>query len=875
MILLKSFYILLGLQSAYCLKILGIFGHPGRSHFDVFKPLLIELSEKGHDVTVLGYFPLKEKIPRYKDVILKHPKKELASTVTLPNLASGLLEQHLGAYFAFQESIFTCNNTLASSDYANLLNNTENVDIIIAEFFVSNCLLYPFMEKFKAPVVGITSHVLLTWSNSWVGNIYNPSYVPSPFLKKSNKMTFIERVENTLSALICNTFYKYVQFHDTDVIKRHLNMTLTADMYNTSLILVNSHFSLHKDKTFVPNIIEVGGIHIVKLRSTPQVKELRMLSCHAHLTSIVIFINSKVCNAMTFTYYFILTAAIVSCASCLRILGVFPYTGRSHFIMYAPLLKEISRRGHEITVVSSFPLKERLPRYKDVYVPVPPKGEFLFSFNTTISPIEARIDKCFNLRKNKESIKLRCRSLLISDEYQNFLKSKEKFDLIVSEYFTFNCHLVPIIEKFKIPFILIQTTQLLPWVNHWLGNPNNPAYIPVWTMDYSQRMTFIERFENTVAWVYANLYYNYVLDVQERDLYLEYANQGHVYPDNIMYNASLILINSHFTLHGSRPLVPNIIDVGGIHIQSLKILPTHIDKWINESTHGVIYFSLGSMIKGHTFPEKKRQMFVNAFSRFPERVLWKWETNTMPGKPDNIMIEKWMPQLEILCHPNVKAFIAHGGLLGITEAVHCGVPLILIPQFGDQFTNAKAIEANGGGVILDYGSLDEESIYNALKTILDPRFNQQAKELSARFRDRPLPPLETAIYWVEYVARHKGAPHLRTAAVGMPLQLTNVSLKAGFGECNKESKITCEDNLPLSVCFRSTKDSADLSCYADIDLSVATEIANFTVMDCIHAFQARICDVITENDSEEEEIPITLTETDINAASDKLQNLEV
>lgn len=48
-------------------------------------------------------------------------------------------------------------------------------------------------------------------------------------------------------------------------------------------------------------------------------------------------------------------------------------------------------------------------------------------------------------------------------------------------------------------------------------------------------------------------------------------------------------------------------------------------------------------------------------------------------------------------------------------------------------------------------------------------FNKKAKELSERFRDRPLPPLDTAIYWVEYVARHKGAHHLRTAAVGMPL----------------------------------------------------------------------------------------------------------
>ncbi|KAK9752552.1 UDP-glucoronosyl and UDP-glucosyl transferase [Popillia japonica] len=140
----------------------------------------------------------------------------------------------------------------------------------------------------------------------------------------------------------------------------------------------------------------------------------------------------------------------------------------------------------------------------------------------------------------------------------------------------------------------------------------------------------------------------------------------------------------------------------------------------------------------------------------------------MPNKPDNVLIQKWMPQFDILCHPNVKAFITHGGLLGTTEAVHCGVPAVVMPQFGDQYTNAKALEASGGGVILDLSTMTEQDVYNALKTVLDPSFNKQAKELSVRFKDRPMPPLETAIYWIEYVARHKGAPHLRSAAVGMP-----------------------------------------------------------------------------------------------------------
>lgn len=42
-----------------------------------------------------------------------------------------------------------------------------------------------------------------------------------------------------------------------------------------------------------------------------------------------------------------------------------------------------------------------------------------------------------------------------------------------------------------------------------------------------------------------------------------------------------------------------------------------------------------------------------------------------------------------------------------------------------------------------------------------------AKMVSNRFRDQRNTPMETAIYWVEYVVRHKGAPHLRVGAVDL------------------------------------------------------------------------------------------------------------
>lgn len=47
-------------------------------------------------------------------------------------------------------------------------------------------------------------------------------------------------------------------------------------------------------------------------------------------------------------------------------------------------------------------------------------------------------------------------------------------------------------------------------------------------------------------------------------------------------------------------------------------------------------------------------------------------------------------------------------------------------------------------------------------------YAENAKKLTKRFKDRPLSAVENAVYWTEYVIRHKGAKHLRTAAVGMP-----------------------------------------------------------------------------------------------------------
>lgn len=74
-----------------------------------------------------------------------------------------------------------------------------------------------------------------------------------------------------------------------------------------------------------------------------------------------------------------------------------------------------------------------------------------------------------------------------------------------------------------------------------------------------------------------------------------------------------------------------------------------LEKYINESEHGVVFMSMGSLFKGTTFPVDKQQHFLNAFSKISQRVIWKWESEMMDGKPPNVKLIKWAQQRSLLC----------------------------------------------------------------------------------------------------------------------------------------------------------------------------------------------------------------------------------
>ena len=97
----------------------------------------------------------------------------------------------------------------------------------------------------------------------------------------------------------------------------------------------------------------------------------------------------------------------------------------------------------------------------------------------------------------------------------------------------------------------------------------------------------------------------------------------------------------------------------------------------------------------------------------------KWESDTMEGKPDNVLIGKWLPQDALLAHKNVKAFISHCGLGSTVESKYHAVPILAIPLFADQTANAKIVIDEGWGVKVDFATMTEESLTEGIKEVLD------------------------------------------------------------------------------------------------------------------------------------------------------------
>uniref|UniRef100_A0A1I8PFJ0 UDP-glycosyltransferases domain-containing protein n=1 Tax=Stomoxys calcitrans TaxID=35570 RepID=A0A1I8PFJ0_STOCA len=452
-----------------------------------------------------------------------------------------------------------------------------------------------------------------------------------------------------------------------------------------------------------------------------------------------------------------------------RILGVFPSPSKSHLLIHSAVAKALADAGHDVTVLATTSDDAQAHRnapYTFVGIEGPMfDNAFAQEMVNRPLPLYRRLNYIL------EQIFTMANETMNHEKMLQFLHSHKAgdFDVVILGYFM-NDFMLGMGAHFQCPIILSFMVQPIFPINRMIGNPAETSYVPNRFTGLKQPMRFWARVKNYLSSLFEQHILAAIVEWKVQRMY-RYNFPPDRYPplEEVYKNVSLVLTNHHFSQGPIRPNVPALLEIGGIQIKEQPDpLPEDLAKIMDSAKHGIIYFSLGTNVQGSNLSKEKAKMIFNVLSSLPQTVLMKWGDKDFPGEAANIIYKSWLPQDDILAHPNVKLFITHGGQGSVVESQYHGVPMVGIPFFGDQHSNMANVEKSGFGIGLKYATLNENELRaSVLEVLNNPKYRENVQRFSKLYRDRPMSPRQLVSYWVDYVIRHKGAKHMQSPAVHM------------------------------------------------------------------------------------------------------------
>lgn len=228
---------------------------------------------------------------------------------------------------------------------------------------------------------------------------------------------------------------------------------------------------------------------------------------------------------------------------------------------------------------------------------------------------------------------------------QTLLNSNASFDLIIQVVFSSEA-LLAIAHHYNAPVIGFSTLGANEMASCILRAPSEYAYVPGISLPFPDEMAFFQRVANAVVGYFFRIVtYTLLWPAQNRILQQFYP--GYPPIEDLVQNMSLVFFNSHYSIESAQPYLPNMIQIGGFHIED-ENLPKNLKDYLDSAKGGAVYFSLGSNIKSQDLPTDKLYAIFKVLSRFPDKkFLWKFEGDTVK-MPENVKVEKWLPQRGIL-----------------------------------------------------------------------------------------------------------------------------------------------------------------------------------------------------------------------------------
>ncbi|VVD01990.1 unnamed protein product [Leptidea sinapis] len=378
----------------------------------------------------------------------------------------------------------------------------------------------------------------------------------------------------------------------------------------------------------------------------------------------------------------ILLLFLISTASGYHILCINTAPTRSHYQLMKGIVDALLRADHQVTFITPLPKQKTEKNLTFIDASVLLKYEEEMNKNPH-NKFDIKMKKKFGRDTAIGALQEKAvRKAIVSHQY----------DAVVTEWFFSDLH-AGYAAVLEVPWIMLCGTLTIP-TEQLVDSVRSVSTIPNIYNLFPIPMNFWQRILNTFSYLmitfdswksFSSAKFDYESTFGPLATY-----RGVALPpfEEVYNNISIMFVNSHPSFAPARSQPPNIIDIGGYHIDDdIPALPKDLQAIMDSSPQRVIYFSMGSVLRSSMLTEKNKQGLMQMFAELNYTVLWKFD-GQVDNIPKNVYVRSWMPQTSILSHPNTRAFITHGGLLSSLEAFKYGVPMLVIPVFGDQPANA-------------------------------------------------------------------------------------------------------------------------------------------------------------------------------------------
>jgi pathogen-inducible salicylic acid glucosyltransferase len=212
---------------------------------------------------------------------------------------------------------------------------------------------------------------------------------------------------------------------------------------------------------------------------------------------------------------------------------------------------------------------------------------------------------------------------------------------------------------------------------------------------------------------------------------------------------ALTVLKNYFHARAIGPCVPFLPGADGHgSAYGMSLLEPEDDtcmKWLNtKPANSVVYVSFGSFASLIT---KQMEELAQGLKGSGKNFLWvvrAAEQKTLPkGFVENPgekgLVVTWSPQLKVLAHEAIGCFLTHCGWNSTLEAISFGVPMLAMPQWTDQPTNAKFIEEIWGtGVrakVDEEGLVGRDEIMRCVEDVMDGEKGCQIRKNAQKWKD--------------------------------------------------------------------------------------------------------------------------------------------